>query len=277
MLDHFASRGGRWVDTAVNYPINGVAADYGVALRWLSTWLRHNPASGVRVWAKIGAVDNTGSQDVNLSSAAVYLWCELVRAAVGDALGCLAVHWDPRTEAHAVADTLAALRELRAGGLEVGLSGVTRPDLYASSAPDLAEHWWVQVKENIETRDARVHLAAALPRARFVAYGLNAGGRLLTSAHGSRASSALRGLMPLDADRLRLLRGVGERTTPRSTGPGQLPLVHAACNPALDGVVVGPRTRHQLRDTLDFWQRICEELDDDTRRQLDGLLLHLDA
>lgn len=275
MLDTFARGGGRWVDTAANYPINGVAADHGLALRWLGEWLRDNPGSGLRVWAKVGAIDNTGSPDVNLSSAAVYVWAELVRAAVGDALGCLAVHWDPRHEVEAVAETVDAMRELGADGLELGLSGVKRPDLYALCAPDLATRWWAQVKENLETRDARVHLMGSLPRARFVAYGLNGGGRLLASAHPDRASTALRGLRPLDSEWLRVLGELGATTTPDATGPGHLALLHAACNPALDGIVIGPRTRDQLAETLDYWRLVCTDLDADTRRRLSGLLLQL--
>lgn len=273
MLDEFAAWGGKWIDTGMNYPINGVPEDYGLALAWIGEWLRSNPKSGVQVWVKVGSIDNSGSQAHDLSASAIYASEELIRERVVDALGCIAVHWDHRQELDAIADTVSALRALALKGLAVGLSGIERPDLYALTAPDLADQWWIQVKENVATNAARTHIERSLPSARYVAYGINLGGRLL-QAHGSyRSSSSLRGLEPLSMETLGALVEFGRSTTPQAESLPQLALLHTACNSSLDGAVIGPRTIAQVLATLRWWDTICETLDEVTRTSLDGLLL----
>lgn len=275
MLEEYVAWGGKWVDTAVNYPINGVPEDHGLALAWIGEWLRTNPQSNVKVWVKVGAIDNFGSQAHNLSASAVYASEKLIRDIVVDALGCIAIHWDPRQDPDAIAETVSALRELALKGLAVGLSGIERPDLYARTAPDLADQWRIQVKENIATNAARTHFERSLPSARYVAYGINLGGRLLQS-HGSyRSSSSLRGLDPLSKETLGAVIALGRSTTPQAESVPQLALLHTACNSSLDGVVIGPRTTAQLLATLRWWDIICETLDEVTRTSLDGLLLQI--
>ncbi|MDO9497546.1 MAG: aldo/keto reductase [Nocardioides sp.] len=273
MLDEFAAWGGTWIDTATNYPINGVPDDRGVALAWIGEWLHSNPQSGVQVWTKVGSIDNSGSQAHNLSASAIYASEESIREIVVDALGCIAVHWDHRQDRDAIADTVSALRALASKGLAVGLSGIERPDLYALTAPDLASQWWIQVRENVATSAARTQMQRSLPSARYVAYGINLGGRLLRSPGSYRSSSSLRGLDPVSMETLGALAEFGRSTTPEAESVPQLALLHTACNSSLDGAVIGPRTIAQVLATLRWWDVVCENLDEVTRTSLDGLLL----
>lgn len=260
MLDAFAAGGGRHVDAAVNYPINARPADFGAANRILAAWLTANPGT-LAVSCKIGALDNSGGNRENLGASAVAVATELLGAAFGEALWGVGVHWDNREDEGALAETLGALRALRKEGLELGLSGVRRPDLYAALAPDLADAWWVQVKDNAATKEAQARYAPHLPDARYLAYGINMGGVKARPSERADASLALRGLAePETADALRAL--VGESfagLTARDLN--DLALMRVVADDRLAGCILGPRDAHQLKRSLEVWREANDRRD----------------
>lgn len=252
LLDMFAAAGGRWIDTAVNYPISGRPADFGAACAIISEWITANPASGLRVMCKVGALDNTGGPLSNLGASAVSLSYEFARQKFGDALGGLGVHWDNRTLAASVAETIDVLRHLRGSGLTLCLSGIQSPRLYAELAPDLAEDWWIQVKDNAATCAAYDNYIKHLPKANFIAYGVNMGGVKFTHSRQPGSSLSLRGLEEPDVA-ARLLAAFAPAASGFPRDLNDLSLISVISDTRLRGCIAGPRNCRQLTATLDCW------------------------
>lgn len=261
LLNRYAERGGVLVDTAVNYPINQRPQDFGLANRWVADWMACEDAQALKVLGKIGATDNMGSPVPDLSAAALRRAAQNYQYMFGDALAVLAVHWDNRGDApedlDAINETLGVLDELNQQGLAIGFSGVRHPELYRQLAPQLAEKWWIQVKENAQTRAARSAYKDYFPEARYLAYGMNMGGLKATPAQAD-SSMALRGITRPNAlaEKLSAFLKSDHGIVPAPQNFNELALLASYTNPALSGIIIGPRTVVQLDSTLDYWQSL---------------------
>lgn len=257
LLDKFAENEGGVVDAATNYPINGRPENFGRANAILSGWLRSNPGSGIKVFCKVGSLDNSGSSDANLNGSSVLLTAELLRGSFSDDLWGVGIHWDNRHESEQISQTLDAMARLRAEGLEIGFSGVQRPDLYAGGAPELGSDWWVEVKENAATCEARLRYSPHFPMARYVAYGINMGGVKLENTPLPDSSLAKRGLSePPIATRLRKFLSSSHSIEPRPETLNELALLMTWANAELSGLIVGPRNSEQLAETMRYWSAL---------------------
>ncbi len=260
LLDRFAEAGGRLVDSAPNYPLSKRPEDFGLALRWIAEWLAAQGGAPLGVSVKLGATDNLGGPQASLSRSFLEVSQEILLGRFGPALAGLAVHWDNRDEPEAIAETLDVFRGFAAAGCAIGFSGVRHPELYAAAAPDLANRWHIQVKENAATCEARERYRPHFPAARYLAYGINMGG-LKREPPGPASSLMLRGLAPPDrlAAQLCAFLESEHGLQPRPSSLNELALSLAWHNPSLAGVVAGPRSPAQLAETLAFWSRLETE------------------
>ena len=256
LLDQFYESGGRFVDAAVNYPINKRAEDFGLSAKYLSEWISANPGADLGVLYKIGSVNNLGGPETALGEADIFLSTELASGLFGDALSIVSLHWDNRDDAEDIARTAQALARVEREGYQVGLSGVARPDLYAKAGQLSGSRIWIQVKENAATNEARLKYQAAFPDAKYIAYGINMGGvKLDPPAEG--ASVALRGVSePPVAQTLREIIAKPDGLHPKPATLNHLALMQTWVNEALSGVILGPRSTAQLKDSLDFIKAI---------------------
>ena len=262
ILDTFATAGGGVVDTAANYPINGIPADFGRAAALLSEWLRVHRPENVRVLYKVGSLNNEVSATTALTASDIILSSEVARGKFADWLGGIAVHWDNRDDPEAIESSLGVISALAAQGFDVGFSGVKRPDLYLQLAPDLASRWLIQVKENVSTQSARKSYQDYFPSAQFLAYGINMGG--VKGRQSTKTSSlALRGLeVPTLVNRL--LQFITAPPADLADPPAnlnELAMMLSWANPSLAGVILGPRTAVQLADSLRYWERLSARKD----------------
>lgn len=261
LIDTFVAKGGRTIDTASNYPINKRPEDFGLAIRWIERWVKSNPNAGVSVIAKIGATDNTGSPDTDLSAANILSSASELADRLGDALSCVSVHWDNRgAEQHDFVDieqTLEAMATLHRSGLDIGLSGIKFPELYYNARPDLSEHWLIQVKENFSTRSARESYHPHFPNAKYLAYGINLGG-IKASPVEKNSSAELRKIVHSKTLIEKLTGFIASTTSivPRPSSLNDLALAFIFANPALSGVIIGPRNKEQLLNTLTYWDAL---------------------
>lgn len=260
LLDEFVAHGWRIVDTATNYPINRRPQDCGLALRWISEWIGVNGSEAISVLAKFGAKDNSGGPAISLDPQSILGSETLLRESVGASLGAMAIHWDDREDAGAVAETVAAMVTLADRSLSIGFSGVRQPHLYQAAAPGLADKWWIQVKENVATDAARRHYGPDFPRAKYLAYGINMGGVKLAPA-APADSLEIRGIARPERQVATLARFLdsdhGLRPQPRTLN--ELALAYCYFAPDLSGAIVGPRNEAQLTETLKFWDRLQSE------------------
>lgn len=263
LISTFSERGGIWIDTAVNYPINKNPSEFGRAIQFISTWLARSGGGETAILVKVGAKENTGSDRSDLSPDA--LWSEVarLRRLLGGALRNVSIHWDNRGDgAHdrvRINETLSVLRDLHSEGLEIGLSGVRFPLLYREEAPDLGDKWWIQVKENVLTAEARERYRAHFPNAKYLAYGINMGG-FTFDRREARGSAMLRGLEFTDeaVNEVRKKMNAALKTTPAPTTLHDFTLLNAYRSEGLSGVIVGPRTVSQLRAVMDYWSLLDE-------------------
>lgn len=262
LLDHFYELGGRIVDTATNYPINKCAADYGLALDWISQWVTLNSPKELSVLVKIGAVDNLGTDLSDLSPTNLRNSSAMLRDRLGRSLSAISVHWDNRDEDDydGIVQTVEFFARIQDAGLSVGFSGVRRPDLYLAAAPELAASWWIQVKENVQTNLARTNYSKYFPQARYLAYGINLGGFKLETASDC-SSLTLRGLsIPVELEiRMREMIATLHGLKPKPTTFNELALLAACLNKSLNGVIIGPRNIDQLEDAYAFRNKLLDE------------------
>ncbi|MNJ12155.1 putative aldo-keto reductase [compost metagenome] len=266
LLDTFVNNGGRLIDTASNYPINNHREDFGLAIRWIENWVKSNPNSELSVIVKIGAIDNTGSPDANLSSNNIISTAGELSDRLGQALSCISVHWDNRgteeNDLDAIENTVDAMTTLHRSGLEVGLSGIKFPSLYRKAKPEMADKWLIQVKENFITRKAREGYYQDFPNAKYLAYGVNLGGIKATPTEKS-SSAELRKIVHSKTliEKLTSFLDSNHKIVPRPTTLNDLALAFTYANPALCGLIIGPRNTEQLLNTLDYWNTLSNTFD----------------
>ncbi|SFR42173.1 Predicted oxidoreductase [Marinobacter gudaonensis] len=257
ILDHFAESGGAVVDVATNYPINKVASDYGIALEYISGWIKSRRHKGLQVILKLGALDNQGSSQFDLSRDRIARLVNEADKKLGESLFCISVHWDNRGQSledyAGIEETAKELQELSTSGFEIGLSGIRNPAAYRKYLELSPSDLWIQVKENLLTHQARANYELVFPDAKYLAYGLNMGG-LKIDEGWPESSKQLRNITHpawlVDSVR----RFLNENDLyPAVRTVSDLTLFHAFCNKNLGGVILGPRTRAQLKDALDFW------------------------
>lgn len=257
ILDHFAECGGTVVDVATNYPINKVASDYGLALEYISGWIKSRHHKGLQVILKLGALDNQGSSQFDLSRDRIARIVDEADKKLGESLFCVSVHWDNRGQRLddyvGIEETAKELQELSASGFEIGLSGIKNPAAYQKCLDLCPGDLWIQVKENLLTHEARDNYELVFPDAKYLAYGLNMGG-LKIDENRPESSKQLRNITypAWLVDSIR--RFLNENDLyPAVRTVSDLTLFHAFCNSRLSGVILGPRTRAQLKEALDFW------------------------
>jgi aryl-alcohol dehydrogenase-like predicted oxidoreductase len=269
LLSNFYKAGWRCVDTATNYPINKDPLDFRRAETWIEEWIRANSVSNLRVLIKVGAVDNSGSALAELSPSFLLLCEDMYRVRFGANLRCLSIHWDNRSSREEVTETAKALSRIAARGLEVGLSGIKHPGLYANAVPELANRWWVQVKENVFADRARRHYCKALANARFVAYGINAGGIKFDQELTPTSSIVLRkSSVPKGLEKIKRFIAENFDVASRPENFNQFNLLVQSVNTALCGLIIGPRNINQLTDTLNYWAKLNAIDKDKIRRTL---------
>lgn len=264
ILDRYVTSGGRIVDTAANYPITKRPEDFGVAAGWIADWIAANRSPPLAVLVKVGATDNSGGTTSDLTASFIARSERHFRGLYGSALGGMAVHWDNRgngvADAQAIAETVHAFERLHTSGLSIGLSGIRHPELYLEAAPALSAEWWIQVKENAMTDEARRRYSKVFPSARYLAYGINMGGFKREPAN-SHSSVSLRGLARPQVLMERMLAFLesdhGLRPPPRTIN--DLALAMSFLNPALCGIIIGPSDVDQLVATMRFWERLQTE------------------
>ena len=261
LLERFLVNGGTIIDTATNYPINKCDEDFGLAVRWVAEWIKTNGISNLSLIIKIGSIDNLGSPNIDLMPENIIRSVSTLCDLFGEALSCISIHWDNRNdEENQLLDidrTVKTMAMLEESDLSIGMSGVRRPDLYYKAAPHLSGKWIIQVKENVSTRIARQTYMEFFPRATYLAYGINMGGLKIEPAKTNSSIELRKVSIPVSVvEILRSFLNSDHGFEPRPTSLNELALASSYVNPALSGVIIGPRNVEQLVNTMGYWQKL---------------------
>lgn len=261
LLDNYVELGGRLIDTAANYPINKIAQDMGLAVKWVGEWLSANPSADIDIWYKVGAINNLGGDDANLSYNNLIKAFNEAQQLLHQKIRIIGVHWDNRTKDDFVEikDTLRFFKEQSKLGYQVALSGVKHPDLYHTGWPENTENWLVQVKDNALTSCARKHYSVWFPQAKYYAYGINMGGVKNTAPPAIGSSLALRGISPVSiAKKIESFIEAEHKISPSVKSFNDFALMRTFLDPHLFGVILGCSSVAQLQQSFNFWRVLHE-------------------
>lgn len=175
VLDQFAENGFYFVDTASNYPIDNISNHFGLAIDWLKQWTHSNP-NVLKVMVKIGALDNSGSCANNLTPNYLKSETERLKNMFGESLWGVTIHWDKRNDFESIKGTVDILNDFKSQGLQIGLSGITHPNLYLEAGLLTDSPIYAQVKENFLSSQGRKSYNCFAKNVKFWCYGINHAG-----------------------------------------------------------------------------------------------------
>lgn len=262
LLDKFYAAGHRWIDAATNYPINKQAGDFRAAEGILLEWIRAHEVKDLKVLMKVGSINNLYTPENNLTPSFLQIVYQEYLHLFGTQLAEIMIHWDNRTDQAAIRASLVALAAIRAEGRQIGLSGIRHPELYHELNREFDFAWDIQLKHNLIQSDYQSY-AAFHGQARFLAYGINAGGlKFPSTAYRADSSTKVRNV-PTDKYQTYLMKvqKAVDTYNARSAHPpithfNECSMVHAYHSPDIRGILVGPSKVEQLQATLTFFEQL---------------------
>lgn len=260
LLTKFVESGHSYVDCATNYPINGVIESNGLALRWIGRWLNRNPGVTLNLIVKVGAINNLGVQDNDITSAAIWAQYNYLLEHFGESLNCIMIHWDDRTENHLelLTDTINAMRAICVNNHAIGLSGIRHPRLYSDIAPDLVDKWIIEVKETILDNSVRLQYMPFFKKNLYYVYGINIAGSLGKNM-GRNSTSYLRrlSLIPSQREAFYSVFDIDPSDPAAAEAIYWNTLSRFIACEDISGVIVGPRNLQQLNVNLSCWDSLA--------------------
>lgn len=259
LMDRFYEYGGRLIDCAENYPINKNNSDFGQSKVILRDWCHAHGIHDLQVIQKVGATQNNGSQDCNLSKDYLTKTCEQLISEFGSNLYSVMIHWDNRNDQILIAETAKTLRDIcQKNQLQIGLSGIAHPSIYATALEGI-DTVWIETKYNwLQTKTPSTYEAFG-ERANFFIYGVTLGGLRLDTSYKDSSSAYLRGIDPnTDLSPIRdFIQSeivCKHPAAPRNVTEFGLLFGKLTLNPA--GVILGASNLDQLNSSLTYLEQL---------------------
>lgn len=260
LLDTFYARGFRQVDTATNYPINKTSGDFRKAEHILREWILAHGISDLEIMVKVGSLNNLGGPEHNLSKSFLLLALDEYGFLFQDNLRTFSIHWDNRDNEADIQETFEALKIAADNGLEIGLSGIKHPEIYARINEPFGFQFSIQFKHNLLYSDFERY-EPLHQQGRFFAYGINAGGlKLDPSAYHGQSTLNVRGrptaYQPSFAPALlRLITKANQNNRrPAIENFNHCGLCFAWYKNGIEGILIGTTKVTQLEHSLDFME-----------------------
>ncbi len=266
LLDIFYESGFRQIDSATNYPINKNVADFRASELILSDWLRTNGVQDVQVMMKIGSLNNLRTPECNLSRSFLWMSLENYRNLFGKNLNTLMIHWDNRSDEKEIAETLDALSSIQKEGFEIGFSGISHPKQYAELLPKTMKNSYIQLKNNVLQSDYEKYVSL-FPDARYITYGINAGGiKLDKTDYNEQSTLQIRGGNTSNEHEIftNIQTIISEanknKNRPMLDSFFQIGMIYSFFHPNTYGLLIGNSSAAQWNNTFDFY-KILEKND----------------
>ena len=260
LLDTFYTRGFRQVDTATNYPINKKPEDFRKAENILREWILAHGISDLTIMVKVGSLNNLGGPENNLSKSFLLLALDEYSFLFHDNLRTFSIHWDNRENEADIRETFEALKIASDNGLNIGLSGIKHPEIYARINEAFGFKFSVQFKHNLLYSDFERY-APLHHQGKFLAYGINAGGlKLNPSAYHDKSTLNVRGghtedQPPFAPALLQLIEKANQNNRrPAIENFNQCGLCFAWYKKGIEGILIGTTKVKQLEHSLDFME-----------------------
>lgn len=264
LLDEWYQAGFREVDAATNYPIDKNPDHFRRSEQILQEWIKANGVNDLRVMMKVGSVNNLFTPEHLLTRSFMQMMLDEYRHLFGGNLDTFMIHWDNRSEAAAIRESLDVLKEAHASGLSVGLSGIKFPETYAALNSEYQLPFRIQIKHNVFYSDHNRY-ASFHGQRRFIGYGINGGGIKLDAAQYSDNSTwkARGGIPGKEPDRVEEVQHLikqqsGHPDRPTIDSFYQIGLIHAYYHPEIAGILIGASNKKQLKESIHFFQSLKE-------------------
>ena len=259
ILDHFYEAGFRQVDSATNYPINKNAADFRKTNEILDTWIKAHQVHDLKVTMKIGSVNNMGTPDHNLTKSFIIINIDDYLQQFGSNLDTIMIHWDNRHLVGAIDATIDGLTVARERGLRVGLSGIRHPEIYYEINHGYQLNFRIQIKHNLFRSDYEKYRSFHGHK-RFITYGINGGGvKLDVPTSLDSQTIQARGIDPaVYKEKLKALKKVIKKKPWKGQiqSMNQCGMIHAYHHPDIEGILIGPSSPEQLRESMLFYHQL---------------------
>lgn len=259
LLDHFYEAGFREVDAATNYPLNNHTAQFRAAENILLEWIQVNGIQDLKVMMKVGSLTNVRTPDNNLSKSFLLMMLDEYLHLFGNNLDTYMLHWDNRSEKNEIRATLEALAIAKEKGLQIGLSGIKFPSVYAELNTYLGFDFRIQIKHNL-LQSAYSHYEAFHGKAKFITYGINAGGIKLDHHYHEQSSLKVRGGNTQEEPKIvsalrNKIKAQNEKLAEHPiTNFNQCGMTYAFHSPDIEGILMGSSKVAQLDASLQFYQ-----------------------
>lgn len=259
LLDEWYALGFREVDAATNYPIDKDPAHFRLSERILLDWIAAHGIRDLQVTMKVGSLNNLRTPDHDLSRAFLLEKWTSYQSLFGPNLATFMLHWDNRSEAAAIAETIDTLAVIAQNGCRAGLSGIQHPVVYAEQNARHGLDFLIQLKHNVLQSDFARYAVFHGSR-RFVAYGINAGGQKLGGSQ-TPGSLAARGGQPLAADWSEKLSAIVATANENPDRPPlsamhELGMIFSFYQPDMHGILLGCSSPAQLHSSIGFYKTL---------------------
>lgn len=255
LLDQWYAAGWRGIDTATNYPINKDPQDFRKAEQWLAQWIQMNGVQDLQIMVKVGAMDNSGSPENNLSPSFLSIAHQHYTDLFEHQLDCVMIHWDNREDPMAIQDSVSCLLECCSSEQQVGFSGIKHPAAYQAILENMPYKPVLQVKHN--PFQSHVDYYKDLwPFTRLLAYGLSGGGIKLSAQQNESTGAQARGVqLEPHQERIQFLQAQIQKHNNKFSDASiqhlhHLGMIHAFLNEHISGLLIGPSNVDQLTSTL---------------------------
>lgn len=262
LLDAYYEAGFRWIDCATNYPINKNPADFRGAEKILLAWIKSNGIDDLNILMKIGSVNNLHTPTNNLAPSFLHIMLQEYRFLFGSQLRQWMIHWDNREDAAAINQSLEAMQAAQDLGLQLGLSGIKHPHLYAQVNEAFSFDFDIQIKHNLLYSDYSRYEDFHGKR-RFLTYGMNAGGlKFQAEAYHALSATLVRGV---EAEKHQpFLHQIQQMLVHYNQESKRKPIEHfhqcsmvfSFYSPEIKAMLIGPSTLSQLEQCITFYREL---------------------
>ena len=257
MLDLFYESGERYIDTASNYPINGLSKDRYASENIIAEWIKINGINDVNIIYKLGSIANTNTPKNNLSSEFITNEFNRIITKFNNNKIILMIHWDNRNNINEIKNSLKHLISLT--NTDIGFSGIKYPEKYNEVIQEIGydQSFYIEAKSNIYQSFINHYDDMSNNVSRIFAYGISVSGLKLNLSDYSKDSylnlvrdksfhgEIMTGDLKNKIEELKL-------KNKKIKSMYHIGIMLSEVNKNLYGYIVAPRNQSQLFDIINF-------------------------
>jgi len=257
LLDIFYSNGGRYIDTASNYPINNNEKSRYISEDIISEWLKVNDISDLKVIYKVGSISNKNSPINNLSSKFLIDEHKRIKEKLNKNLKVFMIHWDNRNDSSLIFKTIKTITSFN--DCNYGFSGIENVNLYNNEFKKFSvqKPYYLEIKSNISFSNLSHYKPLISDKSKIFSYGISVSG-LKVNKHKYRKNSYVNLTKSKDYhDRLmnnNFLKKINKikKIDKSVKSMYHIGILHSESDAKLYGYIVAPSSLKQMNDIIDF-------------------------